>query len=98
MIYFFPFFSFWVKDFLEPLKGSQAAVQSPLQSKESMQGSSHPMALPDLSVSVNRVVSKIAPSLIRWWQCLPQLSSDRSCQKQKATFWERFEPRSHFIC
>lgn len=56
MIYFFPFFSFWVKDFLEPLKGSQAAVQSPLQSKESMQGSSHPMALPDLSVSVNRVV------------------------------------------
>lgn len=49
-------------DFLEPLKGSQAAVQSPLQSKESMQGSSHPMALPDLSFimgnSLKRTSSK----------------------------------------
>ena len=58
-LFFLLFFSFWVKDFLEPLKGSQMAVQSPLQSKESMQGSSHPMALPDLSVSVNRVILKL---------------------------------------
>ena len=79
---------------MEPLKGSQMAVQSPLQSKESMQGSSHPMALPDLSVSVNRVVLKLPiTSLIGWWQYLPQLSSDRSCLKQKAISVKSLNPR-----